>query len=334
MLQLCCAACYLQRKVGAERLYFNDGESITGTLVGIDAGKVKWRSSILGDLAVDQQHVARIDARDHFDMKLTGKSLHNCWMIVQDERQLLYCDEGVENLSDWKLVVAAGAAVTEPPPALAQTGSLRLAAEDSSGNNDITKYNVEARGELRYIETRHTLNLRYREESVDGSTTRNHWRTGYQYDQFFTEQWFVTGNAFYEEDEFREIDQRGSVGMGMGYQFLETRFFNLAGKTTFNYLDERFSNGVDRSTTAFLWNMDFGWKINEEGMEFFHRHAVLQAMDHGEDWEVTTTTGFKYPINGHFSSTVQLDFDYDNLPAETVVDKRDQKWSIGVNYDW
>jgi hypothetical protein len=31
---------------------------------------------------------------------------------------------------------------------------------------------------------------------------------------------------------------------------------------------------------------------------------------------------------------VQLELDYDNLPAEDAVDKRDQKWSIGVNYDW
>ena len=80
--------------------------------------------------------------------------------------------------------------------------------------------------------------------------------------------------------------------------------------------------------------MDFGWQINRKGMEFFHRHAVLQAVDDPDDWEINTTTGLKYPINGHFSSIVQLEFDYDNLPAEVLVDKRDQKWSIGLNYDW
>jgi hypothetical protein len=31
---------------------------------------------------------------------------------------------------------------------------------------------------------------------------------------------------------------------------------------------------------------------------------------------------------------IQLEYDYDNLPAESAVDKKDQKWSIGINYDW
>jgi hypothetical protein len=285
----------------ADRLHFTDGESITGALVGIDEGKVGWTSAILGDLYIEQHHVEWIETGDRFDLKISGKELNNCWMYLQRNRQLLQCDEGLQTLSSWKLVIAAGATLKEPLPLLAQKGSLIIAAEDSSGNNNITKYNVEARSEIRFIESRHTLALRYQEESVDSQTTRNAWLTSYQYDQFFTEQWFATGNAFYQEDEFRELDQRSSVGLGMGYQFLD---------------------------------MDFAWRFNEEGMAFFHRHVMLQGFDSSDDWELTTTTGFKYPINGHFSSVVQLEYDYDNLPAESAVDKKDQKWSIGVNYDW
>lgn len=318
----------------AERLHFSDGESITGTLVAIENGTVKWKSPILGNLSIEQRHVQGIESLEHFDLRLTGRELYNCWMVVQQGRQLLYCEDGVRKLASWGLVVSAGEAVDEPLPPLAHTGTMRFAAEDSKGNNDITKFNFDGGAELRYIESRHTVQMRYQQESAEGQSTRNMWRTSYQYDQFFTERWFVTGVGFYEEDEFREIDRRGSAGLGMGYQFLETRAFNLRGKTTLNYLDERFNNGVERTTPAFLWNLNFGWRLNERGMEFFHRHGLLQAIDSGEDWEVNTITGLRYPINGHFSSTVQLELDYDNLPAEDAVDKRDQKWSIGVNYDW
>ncbi|MEP1471508.1 MAG: DUF481 domain-containing protein [Halieaceae bacterium] len=320
--------------VQADRLHFTDGESITGALVSIEDGKINWRSAILGDLTVQQHHIEWIETGDRFDLKISGKELNNCWMYLQRNRQLLHCDEGVQTLSSWKLVIAAGETLTEPPPLLAQAGSLIVAAEDSSGNNNITKYNVHARSEIRFIESRHTLALRYEEESVDSETTRNAWLTSYQYDQFFTEQWFATGNAFYQEDEFRELDQRTSAGLGMGYQFLDTAYVNLLAKGTFNYIDERFTTGQKRTTPGFLWNLNFGWRFNEQGMEFFHRHALLQGFDSGEDFELTSTTGFKYPIGGRFSSVVQLEYDYDNLPAESAVDKKDQKWSIGVNYDW
>lgn len=318
----------------ADRLHFNDGESITGNLVGIQDGKLNWRSEILGELSIDQHHVAMIETGDRFDLKITGAELSNCWMFEQRKRQHLHCDQGVQTLRDWKLVIAAGETLTEPPPLLTQRGNVVMAAEDSRGNNEITKFNVDARSELRYIESRHTLALRYQEESAASQTTRSMWRTGYQYDQFLTEQWFATGNALYEEDEFKEIEQRSSAGLGMGYQFLETTYVDLLGKGTFNYVDEQFTNGNQRDAPAFLWNLDFAWRFNEQGMEFFHRHAMLQAFNDGEDWEVNTITGFKYPINGHFSSVIQLEYDYDNLPAEEAVNNKDQKWSIGINYDW
>ncbi len=63
----------------SDRLYFTDGESITGVLVGIDDGKVNWQSAMLGELSVDQHNIDYIESGDHFDLKLTGENLHNCW---------------------------------------------------------------------------------------------------------------------------------------------------------------------------------------------------------------------------------------------------------------
>ena len=318
----------------ADRLHMADGESITGTLLGIADGHVQWSSAILGDLSIGQNHVDYIESGSHFDLKTTGSELRNCWMFVQQSKQLLHCDEGVQRLGDWTLVVAAGETITKPQPLLQQKGGLILALEDAAGNTDITKYDINARTELRYLESRHTIALRYQDESSNGDKTRESWLGSYQYDQFFTDQWFATGNAFYEEDKFRELDQRASVGLGMGYQFLETAYFDLLGKGTLNYVDERFTTGLTRERPAFLWNLDFAWRVNDRGLEVFHRHAALQSFQEGDDFEVNTTTGLKYPINGAFSSIVQLEYNYDNLPAETSIDKVDRKWSVGVNYDW
>ena len=318
----------------ADRLYFNDGESITGAMVGIVDGNVQWKSAILGDLSIGLNHVQFIESGAHFDLQTTGDELNNCWMFLQRDKQLLHCDQGIQTLADWKLVVAAGETIIEPQPALEQKGSLILALEDSTGNTDITKYDLNARTELRFLESRHTISARYQDESSNGEKTRQSWLGTYQYDQFFTEQWFATGNAAYEEDEFRELDDRATVGLGMGYQFLETAYFDLLGKGTLNYVNENFTTGENRERPAFLWNLDFAWRVNDEGMEVFHRHSALQSFQKQEDYEVRTTTGLKYPINGAFSSIFQLEYNYDNLPAEAEIDKVDRKWSVGVNYDW
>ena len=318
----------------ADRLHFADGESITGTFAGIADGHVQWTSVILGDLFIGQNHVEYIESGSHFDLQTTGSELSNCWMFIQQTKQHLHCDQGVQRLGDWTLVVAAGETITQPQPLLQQKGGLILALEDSAGNSEITRYDINARTELRYLESRHTIALRYQDESSNGVKTRESWLGSYQYDQFFTDQWFATGNAFYEEDKLRELDQRASVGLGMGYQFLETPYFDLLGKGTLNYVDERFTTGVTRDRPAFLWNLDFAWRVNDQGVEVFHRHAALQSFEKQSDYEVNTTTGLKYPINGAFSSIFQLEYNYDNLPAEESIDKVDRKWSVGVNYDW
>ncbi|MEH6585337.1 MAG: DUF481 domain-containing protein [Halioglobus sp.] len=328
------ASLALVSAANADRLHFSDGESITGTLVGITDGNVQWKSAILGDLSVGLLHVEYVESGSHFDMQTTGSELSNCWMFIQQGKQHLHCDQGVQRLGDWKLVVAAGETITEPQPLLEQKGGLILALEDAAGNTDITKYDINARTELRFFDTRHTIALRYQDESSNREKTRESWLGSYQYDQFFTDQWFATGNAFYEEDRFRELDQRASVGLGMGYQFLETAYFDLLGKGTVNYVDERFTTGVTRERPAFLWNLNFAWRVNDQGMEVFHRHAALQSFRQGDDFEINTTTGLKYPINGAFSSIFQLEYNYDNLPAEKTIDKVDRKWSVGVNYDW
>lgn len=331
---LLCLVAVLPASALADRLYFTDGESITGVLVGIEEGKVKWSSAILGEVAADQRHVEYIESGDHFDLKLTGEELSNCWMYVKRDKQHLHCDQGVRPLSDWKLVVAAGETLAERPPVLHKRGDVVIALEDSSGNSDITKYDINARTELRYLDTRHTISLRRQDESADGEKTRESWLGTYQYDQFFTQQWFSTGNAFYETNRFRELDQRTSVGLGMGYQFLETTYFDLLGKGSLNYVDEDFTDGTSNTRPAFLWNLDFAWRVDGEGVELFHRHAMLQSFEKGDDYEINTITGFRYPINGSLSSVIQLEYNYDNLPVKKTVDKIDRKWSVGVNYAW
>ena len=108
----------------------------------------------------------------------------------------------------------------------------------------------------------------------------------------------------------------------------------MLGKGSLNYVNEEFTTGENRTRPAFLWNLDFAWRIDGEGMELFHRHAMLQSFEEGSDYEINTITGFKYPLNGRLNSVLQLEYNYDNLPAESAIDKVDRKWSVGVNYEF
>lgn len=330
---LCLTNIMLVGGIRADLLHLTNGESLSGTLVQLDAGRLQWNSEILGELDIDQSHVRAIETGTRFDLKLSRKELRNCWMYRENSKQLLHCDEGVEALRDWKLVVAVAPELGPVGPRLQQKGEVRLAVEDSNGNTNLERYDLESDVELRYADHRHNFRLRYLEEDANGSTTQNSWRGGYRYDRFLTPQWFLSGNAFYEEDEFKDLDQRASVGAGGGFQFIDTEYVELIATSTINFVEEEFGNTENRQTTALLWSLQFNWKFNDDGMEFFHRHSALQAFDETADYELDSSTGLKYPINGHFSSVVQYEYSFDNIPADDAR-RIDRTWSVGMNYNW
>jgi len=317
----------------AALLHLSNGESISGALEGGADGKLDWQSAILGELSVDQGHIKSVETEQRFEFKLNGSTLHQCWMYVDRGKQLLHCNEGVIPLFYWKLVIAAGEPEQYVPPHLSQRGDIKLAIEASNGNTNLEKYDLDGNLELRYANSRHAFLLRYVEENARGTTTQNRWRSTQRDDQFLTDQWFLAGNAFYEEDEVKDLDSRTSVGLGGGYQFLDTDFIELVGTATVNYVDEKFSEGDGRRTPALLWNTRFRWQFTNEGLEFFHRNAILQAFDSSGDYELDTSTGLKYPIMGSLSSVMQFDYSYDNTPGDNA-GKTDRKWSIGMNYQW
>ncbi len=87
-------------------LLLKNGDRISGELIVISDGQVRWQSDMAGEISVPQINVVGIETRDLFEVNLDGRRLlSECQMQVRsDQQQLLNCKEGEAEVNSWKLV--------------------------------------------------------------------------------------------------------------------------------------------------------------------------------------------------------------------------------------
>lgn len=316
----------------ADRLVLSNGDSISGELVEIKDGFLLWKSDMMGELKIDQGHVQIINSDKRVDVTLSSGALQECWMYAEKNKQLLHCDEGVQVLPNWKRVIAMGEEVA-PRPFVEHKGNVLVALESTSGNTELEKYDLEGAMEWRFETVRHTISFEYDNEKTQDEETKNNWEVGYAHDWFVTDQFFWTARASYEEDEFKDIDNRVELGGGFGYEFIKTRFVTLSGTAGIDYVEEDFGAEDSRNSTVLRLGSSASWKPTVDGIEIYHKNEFKQSMKTGDDYLFETKTGVSFPIAGGLKSVLEYEWDYKNLPAEGK-DTIDSKWSFGVKYDW
>lgn len=315
-------------------LSLDNGDRISGELVSIGDGQVRWRSELFGEISVPQVNVRSIDARGLYEIGIdANRELNGCQVQVLPEGQRLNCEQGMVELPSWRSVERLSALPLPQHDRWRSTGDIAIAAKSGSGNVEEDRLDIDMLIELRRNQYRHQLLVEYDFQETNDTQVSDRRRYRYQFDLFINDRWFYNTELGWERDRFADLVGRGTVAVGLGYQFFDTDLLRLSLKGGPAYLTEHFRVDSDREVVAGYLATDFRLQLNALGLEFFHRNQLLQSFDQGEDWELETDTGLKLPIIGRLNAFTQLEYDYDNTPSGEAVSK-DEVWSVGFSYDW
>ena len=320
----------------ADQLLLDSGDTISGSLINVKEGLLIWNSPVLGELKIEQTHVLAVQADKPFDLQGDIGLLRQCLLVSNDGRQLLECESGDLALDKWASVALVAEKIEPELPEtekIEKNGEVTLALEGSSGNTEKERYELDATMEFRDGKKRHILGIEVDNEKSRGLETKNEWEVGYQFDYFVTDQWFLTSNSSYEEDEFKDIEHKISLGAGAGYQYFQTTVSSLSSTLGLNYVEEVQTDGTNQDSSAVRVTFDYKWKPFENEMELYHRNEILQTLSGETYYAFESITGVSIPINGYFHSVVEYDYDYNSEPAAGK-NTADRKWSLGLRYKW
>lgn len=316
-------------------LLLQNGDRISGELIVIADGQVRWQSDMAGEITVPQLNVVGIETRDLFEVELdANRLLSECQMHVRgDNQQLLNCKEGEAQISSWKPITKVSARPLIAREVWRNTGYITASARDSVGNTNEQDLELDLKVTARRGSIRHTAVAAYDVQSQSDVRTQDDRKAGYQFDYFVSDKWYLNSLVSWERNVFQDLESRTLIGAGVGYQFFDTDLIRLSVQGGLGYAAEIYADDADRRALVFRESTDFTYRLNALGLQFFHRNTYLQLFDRNSDWRLQSESGFKLPVIGRLTAQAKLKFDYMNIPADDAK-SFDRIWLFGLNYDW
>ncbi len=310
----------------------NNGDRITGVIDQKEGEILKIKTSYAGELSIKWAEVKSITSDSQMKVVLVnGEIIDGAEKLYDTSSGEIKEDQVVVKSVDIKRVQAIN---PFEEPKFVWTGMVNFGADIDRGNTNEDDYQLDANSTLRWLDRRFVFKFDGDIEETDGSKTKQEANFNLDYDHFITEKWYVTGGAFLEHDRFEDLDLRTTVGMGLGYQFIENKRTHLNARGLLGWVFEDFDEDRNNDFPTFVWNFEFEhYLFKTWQLQVFHNHIFRQSLESGNEFIYVSKTGLRIPLTDSFYSTFQFNYDWDNEPSEGQ-EEEDRETLVTVGYKW
>lgn len=317
--------------VFAGELRLSNGDVIQGEVVEVTEDSLLWKSDILGELTIAKSNVASFSSSTILShMKTGSQEAHQCAIQMQNpETVSSQCVAG--NLSETSL--ASLLSVKPAPTPDPYAGESKLGYSNKSGNTNTEKLDFATNIKWQTEILRHEANLTIQSDKTNGQVVDERYKTNYQANYDYNQNWFSFGLAEYEKNRFSAIDEQYQVGAGMGHRNTFKNNLQTNAQLGLSYLISRPPTGDSEKDIAARWGLKLDWPVPNSELVLFHYHELLWPIDDIKNNQLESSTGLKVPVIGNLFGEFRYDFDYVNQPP-TGQKHADDEWVISLGYQW
>jgi putative salt-induced outer membrane protein YdiY len=203
-----------------------------------------------------------------------------------------------------------------------------LALALSSGNSTAESYNTLIESDYKRDRTAHQITLLVNTEDSEGLKTKDQLDLDYGFKLFLSDQWFSSANAEYFSDPIKDVDQRISVGMGAGYQFVDNSFGALSTELGLSAVQEEL-DGDDEVSPAIRWGLDYNRYFFAKRVELFHRQSLLIIPEDDRGQVLSSSSGLRFALNHRIDTAFRVDLNYETAPTPGN-EKTDTTYTLGL----
>ena len=308
----------------ADEVRLMNGDRITGRVVSFGGGTLAF-STPLGDLRIPWDTVTSlvVEAPIRVTVGAAEPALVTIAAATTD-RTVTLIPGGVTPLADIT-------ALARPEPPISFDGSANAGFVSTAGNTDVNNVHVDGDLVVRASANRYTVSVAInRAEDRDVESARN-WSSSFKYDRFLIPRLFANANAIFTSDRFRDLDLRTAIGVGLGYQILQTPILTLTADAGLGWVNENLEPGPDDRYTAARESASLTIAVVPELVEVFHQHDGYFSVTGDDNLFVRMQNGVRVRLAGGFVTTLRLDLDYDRTPAPARRNT-DQTFSLTLGY--
>ena len=314
----------------ADEVWLKNGDRLTGKVVSLENGTLVFNTSYAGDLSIKWDEVANLKTDAPVKVVLGDATTAQGLVTPGDAGKVKV---KVEQIAEPLTVALANMTTINPKPPMTIKARVNVGASVTSGNTDTEDIYAEGEFIARTEQNRYTIGGLYKRSEDDNVKTDDK-KLGYmKYDHFLTKKWYAYANSTVEQDDFKDLDLRYTLGIGSGYQFIESERTNLSFELGLSYVNEDYIVAEDNSFAAGRWGLRFDHYILPKSLQYFLYHTGLQSVEDSDDLILLTQTGFRIPFYKSLNLTAQMNWEYDKSPSPGK-EKSDYAYIVTLGYLW
>ena len=320
---------FLSAAASADVLHLASGDRLTGEIDSITGGKVILETDFAGTIAVKLETVKHMESEKTFELRMADRSRQRGQFAVTADAQQFRTEGG--EVADLDLTAVRSGGINNLGMAdLGSDWTNRFTAgiSASSGNTETSSQNYAWTSEVTRSRSDHRLNFTFDTQKDDDVKTKEQLLAGYRYRRFFGERWYGLGNIGYQENPFKDIDYRWTLGLGGGYQFWSNSNGGLSTDLAFNYVIEEL-DGVKDENPALRWGLDWNRFFLTKRAEAFYSQSVLFVTGDAENTIYNGSAGVRFNLTDMLTADFRVDLANESDPPEDA-EKTDVTWVIGI----
>ncbi|HEY5646354.1 MAG TPA: DUF481 domain-containing protein [Pseudomonadales bacterium] len=310
-------------------LHLVNGDRLTGEIDSITGGRLVLKTDFAGTIGVKMDTVKYFESDKIFEVRTADSRKSRGQFVVTSDTQQFRPEGGELADLDLSTLKAAG----ENKLGFTDLGSdwttrFDAGVSASSGNTETSAQNYLLETELTQVRADHKASFTYNTQEDDDVKTKESLLAGYRYRRFFGERWYGLGNIGYQEDQFKGIDHRWTLGAGAGYRFWDDSQGALSTDLGFNYVMEQLE-GVKDENPAVRWGLEWNRFFWTKKAEAFYNQSVLFIYSSPDNTVYNGSLGVRFNLTDMLTANLRVDVAHETEPADDLK-KTDVTYVIGV----
>ncbi len=317
----------------ADEVQLKNGDRLTGEVKSLEEDRLVLVTSYAGEITIAWSEVTAVRTDKPIRVVLTDESVVEGISQQGEEEEMNLLTEKIEGGVSFRLADVKSINPKPPEPAVKISARANVGIDVKKGNTDTETYHFDGSFVARTEKNRYRAAFNTDNEKSSGVDTADNWLGSINYDHFLRDKWFLYGNASFESDQFKDLNLRSVLGVGSGYQFIETSATKLSGEVGFSYANEDYDLDEDNSYPAGRLAFIIEKPLLDERVMFFHNDEALFNLEDADDITIRTQTGFRFPFYKRFNMTLQYNWNWEKMPA-TGQKKTDERYLVTLGYEY
>lgn len=320
-------------------MLLTNGDRLTGKIKQLTDGKLVFESDVGGELNVDLSKIRTFSSDAPIEVHFSDGTLIK-QAIVSGAAPGRIGIRATGTLTAQEFDLTKITSINPPAkPTPKWHGAVSAGFSATQGNTSTERQNLSVDVSRRSENDRITVKADYalgKQEDPDTGeekTTEDWWRTRLKYDYFVSKKLYVYGDSRYEKDSVAELDRRMVVGVGGGYQWIESDDMSFSTEAGLASLYERFDNQTGSNTEV---SVQLGYHFDKKlykALTFINDLTYYPSIGDFTDYYLTSTAELRASFLKSMFANFKVIFDYDATPAEGA-GNTDVKYMLGVGWSF